>query len=175
MTKHILIVCALVVLNMVAHQTLHAQNETPKFNRCTVVPELYGLTESQMAAYDRILDFADEELLKMKKEILSKNEKEQKLKDLSSVLKTKVSAVFSNEQYKKWCSAHGGYAPSRFYIEDVGMTVAQFAEFRKYTEDYRLEKVRLNDATMSSTERDELRRAALNLYREKMETIDSME
>lgn len=175
MKNNLLKIAATVALGIVCLHRLCAQETSPKFNRYTVVPEMYGLTAKQMQAYDKILDFADAELLKMKKQILSKKEKEQKYHELSDVLKTKVSTVFSKEQYEKWCSTHGGYAPSRFYIEDIGMSLRQFTEYRKYTENYRLEKVRLNDETMSATDRDELRKVALERYRADLETIVSEE
>ncbi len=175
MKNNLLKIVATVALSIVGLLQLYAQDTVPKFNRYTVVPEMYGLTAKQMQAYDKILDFVDQEVLKIKKQILTKDEKEEKYKALSLVFREKVRPVFSDMQYKKWISTHGGYAPARPYIEDMGMDLQQYSEYKKYTEAYRREKVRLNGETMSATERDELRRVALERYRSDLETLVSKE
>lgn len=165
----------LIITSLFVTLTLTAQDNYPKFDRYEVVPALYNLSDKQMKDYDKIITYVDEESTKIKQQILTKEEKEQKYQELAIKFRTKVKLIFTDIQYKKWASLHNGYAPTRPYFEDMGMTLEQYLKFKELSKQYMRRKDNASDKTQSKTAHSADRVKLLEEYKTALLTLVSTE
>lgn len=175
MNKNKFHIALISIISMMLTCNSYGQNSSPKFNRNTVVVNSYSLTKKQFDDYERVLVSIDNRMIELKKQILPKQEKENKVQALSESFRKSTKNIFTIDQYNKWLSYHGGYIPTRFFIEDIGMTPTQFKQYREYSEKYRKTKEYLNSITLSATDRSVKRQEALDKYKAELTSLSNVQ
>ena len=141
------------------------QDRIPLPARQSYLTKTYSLTYSQVMQYERLLADRAAKMQKVDEQPLDAADRKVRNKIIETEFKNGVKALFDPIQYEQWIKNNKDGEKNRRYRENLGMDNTQIARYKQLLNEYRGRAKQIREMTASSTQKKELEKENMNLFR----------